>query len=86
MFNVILPEECVSRYSDSLRAGRPGDRFFAPVQTSSGAHPASCTNVPGLFPRCKAAGAWCDLLLLAPRLTEEYGYISTPPLGLHGLF
>jgi hypothetical protein len=36
-------------YSDSLRAGRSGDRipvgarFSAPVQTSPGAHPASCT-------------------------------------------
>jgi len=39
----------LSRYSDSLRAGRSGDRapvetrFSAPVQTGSGAHPASYT-------------------------------------------
>ena len=38
-----------SRYSDSLRAGRSGDRFpvgarfSAPVQTGPGAYPASCT-------------------------------------------
>ena len=38
-----------SRYSDSLRAGRSGDRipmgtkFSAPVQTVPGAYPASCT-------------------------------------------
>jgi hypothetical protein len=38
-----------SRYSERLRAGRPGDRipvgarFSAPVQTGPGAHPASCT-------------------------------------------
>jgi hypothetical protein len=67
MFNVILQEECVGRYSDSLRAGRSGDRFFAPVQTNLGAHSASCTNGTG----CKAVGAWRDLFLLAPRFTEE---------------
>ena len=39
----------ISRYSDWLRAGRSGDlipvwaRFSTPVQTGSGAHPASCT-------------------------------------------
>ena len=47
-------------YSDSLPAGRFGDRipvgarFSAPVQTGPGTHPASCT-----MGRCKAAGAWC---------------------------
>jgi hypothetical protein len=54
-----------SRYSDSLRAGRAGDRipvgarFSASNQTGSEAHPASCTMDAGSFPGVKAAEAWC---------------------------
>ena len=50
----------LSRYSDWLRAGRSGDRipvgarFFAPVQTGPGAHPASCTMGTGSFPGVKS--------------------------------
>jgi hypothetical protein len=29
------------------------------VQTASGAHPASCKWVPGIFPRVNADGACC---------------------------
>jgi hypothetical protein len=36
-----------------------GKRFFAPIQTGSGAHPASCTMGTGFFPGVKAAEAWC---------------------------
>jgi len=40
---------------------RGGVRISAPVQTDPGAHPASCTCVPGLFLEGKTAGAWCWL-------------------------
>ena len=52
----------LSRYSDSLRAGRSRDRipmgarFSAPVQTGPGAHPASCTMGTGSFPGVKRPG------------------------------
>jgi hypothetical protein len=53
----------LSRYSDSLRAGRSGNRvpvearFSAPIQTGPGAHQASFTMGTGSFPGVKAAGA-----------------------------
>ena len=45
----------LSQYSDWLWAGRSGIEFrwgrdFPPVQTSPGAHPASCTMGTGSFP------------------------------------
>jgi hypothetical protein len=46
-----------SQYSDSLLAGRSGDRipvearFFVPVQTGPGAHPALCTMGTGSLAR-----------------------------------
>jgi hypothetical protein len=51
-----------SRYSDSLQAGRSGDRipvmakFSAPVQTGPGANPASCTMCTVPFPGVKLPG------------------------------
>ena len=54
----------LSQYSDSLRAGRYGDRisvvarFSAPVQTGPGALPSSCEMGIGSLSRGKAARAW----------------------------
>ena len=53
-------------YSDSLRSGRSGiesrwgAEFSAPVQTGSGAHPASCTMGTGSFPGVKRPGRGVD--------------------------
>jgi hypothetical protein len=55
-----------SRYSDSLRTGRSGDRipvgarYSAPVQTGFGAHPASYTMVTRSFPGVKRPGRGVD--------------------------
>jgi len=52
------------QYSDSLLAGRSGDRipvrarFSAPVQTGPGTHPASYTKGYRVFPGGKAAEGW----------------------------
>ena len=69
----------LSRYSDSLGAGRSGDRitakakFSAPVQTGPGAHPASYAMDTGSFPGVKRPGRGVDHppLHLAPRLKKE---------------
>jgi hypothetical protein len=81
------------RYSDLLLARSSGDRipvrtrFSAPVQTGPGAHPASYTMGTGCFPGVKRPGRGVDHPPhLAPRLKKEWSYISTPSLGLRGLF
>ena len=64
--------------SDSLRAGRSGDRiqvgsrFSAPVETGSEAYPASNTTDTGSFPGVKRPGRGVDYKpYLAPRLKKE---------------
>jgi hypothetical protein len=79
----------LSRYSDWLRAGRSEDRipvrsrFSAPVQTGTGAHPASCTMGTGSFPGVKS-GRGVTLTphpLVVPLVMKEQSYTSTPPMG-----
>ena len=77
------------RYSDSLRAGRPvdripvGARFSAPVQTDTGANPASYTMDTGSFPGVKRPLRGVEHLPhLAPWFKKEYSYKTTNPLGL----
>ena len=56
----------ISRYSDSLRTGRSGDRipvwatFSAPVQSGCEANPASYTIGTGTFPGVKRPGRGVD--------------------------
>ena len=55
-------------YNDLLQAGRSGDRipvrvrFFTPVQTGPGAHPASFTLGTGSFSGVKRPGHGIDHL------------------------
>ena len=81
----------LSRYSNSLRAGRSGDRMTvwekvsAQVQNSSKAHAMGT----GFFPTGKAAGGRGDVdhpSHLAPKLKKEQSYTSIPHLGLRGLY
>ena len=56
----------LSRYSDWLRAGWPGDRipigarFSSPVQSGPWAHPAFCTMGTGSFPGIKRPARGVD--------------------------
>jgi hypothetical protein len=82
----------LSRYSDSLRAGRSGNRipvgarYFAAVQTGPGAHPASCTMGTGSFPGVKRPGRGVDHPPSSSvRVKERVELYLYYPLGLHGL-
>ena len=84
----------LSRYSDSLRVGRSGDRipvearFSAPVLTGPGAHPVSCTMGIGSFLGVKRPGRGADHptpIFSAEVLKNGYSYTSTCPKGLSSL-
>ena len=63
-----------------------GARFFAAVQTSLGAHPASYAMGTGSFSGVKRPGRGADNPPhLAPKLKKEKNYLSTQLLGLLGL-
>ena len=62
-------------------------RFSAPVQTSPGAHPASCTMVSGSLSR-GLSGRDVELTL-TPSIAEVKERVELyiySPLGLHGLY
>jgi hypothetical protein len=62
-------------------------RLFARVQTGPGTHPPSYTMGTGSLPGVKWPGRGVDYPPhLARKLKKEYGYTSTPPLGLRGMF
>ena len=82
-----------SRYSDSLRAGRFGDRipvkarFSAPVQTGPGAYPAYRTMSTGSFPGVKRPGRGVDHRPPpSAEVKERVDLYLYPPLGFPGLF
>jgi hypothetical protein len=73
-----------------LRVGRTSDRisvearFSAPVQTGTGAHPASCTMGTWSFLEVKG-GRGVTLNphpLLVPLVMKEQSYTYTPPMSL----
>ena len=82
----------LSRYSDSLRAGRFGNRmpvgtrFSTPVRTGPGGPPNLLYNGYWVFPGGKAVRAFFyHPPHLAPRLKKKWSYTSSPSLDLSGL-
>jgi hypothetical protein len=77
-----------SRYSDSLRDGRSGDRlpvgarFSAPVHIGPGAHPAPYTMGTGSFPGGKRSGRGVDYPSLSnAEVKERVGLYLYSPSG-----
>jgi hypothetical protein len=60
-------------------------RFFAHVQTGSGAHPASCTMGSGSFPGVNRPGRDADHPPLLALRSRECRPIPLPPSGLSSL-
>ena len=81
-------------YSDSLRAGRSGNRIpvgaglSAPVQTGPGAYPASYTNGTGSFLGVKLPGRGVDHNPppSSAKVKDRVDLHLYSPLGLRGLF
>jgi hypothetical protein len=73
-----------TRYGSNAAGGRV---FPHPSRPDPVAHQPTLQEVPGLFARNKAAGAWRwpPTPYLALRLKEELTCNSNPPLGLHVL-
>jgi len=80
---IVVDPGYLSRYSDSLRAGRSGDRipvkakFSFPVQSGPGFHPTLYTLGTGLF-RGKAAGRWPPTLSSAEDKEKVVLYLYYP--------
>ena len=63
-----------------------GARFSTPVQTGSGAHPASYTMGTGSFPGVKRPGRGVNHPPpSSAEVKERVEYTFTPPLGRSGL-
>ena len=85
-----------SRYSDWLRAGWSrvripvGARFSAPVQTSPGSHPASCTMGTGSFTAVNCSRGVLltlhALLVLWSRKSRAIPLYLYSPYGPYGLY
>ena len=79
----------LSRYCDSLRAGRSGDRipvgamFSAPVQTGPGDHAGSYIMGMGSFPGVKRPGRGVDHPFLSSAEVKERieFYLFTPSVA-----
>jgi hypothetical protein len=65
-----------------------GARFYAPVQTGPGAHPASCTMATGAFPGVESGRGvtLTPLPLLVPRSKNGVGLIPLLPLRAFVVF
>jgi len=74
-----------SQYSNSLWLEQSRNQILVGAQFAAPSQPP-VQWVPGLFTRGKVAGAWHWQTQLAPKLKNEESHISTPLMGLHGLF
>jgi hypothetical protein len=89
MVYLVTSAGMLSRYSNSLRAGRSVDRFlvrrdFSHPSRHAGVHPACCTMGTGFYPRVKRPECGADHPSPSNAgLRMCYGCTSAPPLCLH---